>query len=1416
MQIYHWRFFEKSLNDHLIRVFTLLGCLILSLPALSFVNNSRHLTIRDGLSQSTVTTLFEDQYGFLWIGTVDGLNRYDGYSFKQYLTSRGNAKSLSYPEVTAMTEDPLGNLWVGTYGGINILNPDTEEFSHILMEGGLKVKDNAINALFKDQQGGLWVGSSKGIDKFRYLALENNKDSLIREPFVSADEAILNKNIVGIGCVDSTTIWILAADTLGFLSCNGTNKTQSSPPGFPAKAENAKCFLWSSETLFLGCENGLFSFKVNDLSAGWHEELFLGKSIRNISFIKQDPDQNLWVGSSQDGLYIFAAKEGIWKNFRHSNIHPQSLNNNVTNSMVVTLSGTVVVGTDLGLNLFDKRQALFNQLSVDQWGEEKIQNVHGMLEDRRGNIWIGTKGQGVFVYNARGELLRKFNSASFGNRLFSDNIQCVYQDRDNQYWFTTVGNGLFKIRFRGENYSSPELTHYEHSEKNPLSIAANRVNAVFEDSNGDLWFGTSNGLSRLLYSEKNKAPQATRFLNLHHDPRDCYSLPDDFVYSIYRDRLGSLWVGTFRGGIGKMVDQRDTEINLSFEQESVRPAPLFANYQKQPSDSTSLAGNDIYLIYEDQLYGYLWIATNEGLCRFSRKDNNFKVFTTDNGLSSNSIYGILEDKEGNLWLSTNRGLTKYNQKEEAFFNYGEANGLQYPEFNGKAFLRTRNGLFVFGGARGVNSFFPEQIKPNATHASVYVTGLKIKNREVRASEVKWHIRENLHQAQKIVLRHNQNFITLSFTMLNYHNPAENRFVYRLKGYDDDWNYTTGENTASYTGLPPGTYHFFLKGTDGYSTWDAQISDLVMVINPPWWFTFGAKMLYFILCFVIAFFFFKGLKRRIDLKRETEVQRMDYKKNQELYEEKLQFYTNISHEFRTPLTLIIGPIQDLILEQKDPAIIAKIMLINRNANRLKNLVDQILSLREVDAGQVSVHVIKENVELFSREVASNFNGLAARRNIRYRFEVKKMPREVWFDPDVLEKILYNLLSNAFKYTSDGGEISVFLTTLPGGRVADVFGKARIETELQPHYLALVIHDNGSGISQENLSRIFDRYFKTDRRVEGTGIGLAYAQSLALLHKGIISVKSKLNKGSSFVLYLPVGDCYQDSQKETYANYPETKMQPPEFKPFKPGVMAFSMEKPSTVLLVDDNEEMSYYIAEGLKNEFNILIAREGRQAIHILEEKKPDIVISDIIMPVMDGLELCKYLRASKSFATLPLILLSSRVDTMQKVQALETGADAYVSKPFEIPYLIAVAKRLLLQNSSMKEPQDPNLLSISLNPSRETADEKFLSRLKCSIEKNYADPKFNVESLAEDIGLSRSQLHRNFKALTETTPSNFLKEVRMTEAIKLLEEAKMSIAEICFAVGFSDPKYFSNEFRKKYGMSPSNYATPFKEKSTNI
>ena len=1399
-----------NVNVYSIKIFIIIFIFhIVAVPTYGVVNRFTHLTIQDGLSQSTVTSIFQDSSGFLWFGTENGLNRYDGSIFKKYLTSFRDSSSLTDPGVNAIVEDYKGNMWIGTYGGINILNPNTERFTHIRPEGtNLKVMNNNITSLYKDQDNCIWAGSSTGISKYRYIKKQNSQDSLVQVPFNFARNSILKKRIVDIGQFDAKTFWILTPDSLGFIANDGTSKKLPLNLTLPPNAINLQCVLWLEGKIYLGCSNGLFYFNLNDTKTGWIEKLYEGNSIKNISFIKQDFKNNIWIGTTENGVLVLNLDSNIFQNLRHKEILSKSLNNDFTRAMLVTNSGLVVIGTNFGVNFYDEKQQLFNQLAISNEKGNLFQNIHGMLEDRNGNIWFGTKGGGVFIYDTKGELIINLREYIHGTNMFSDNIQCIHQDLNGVIWVGSLSSGLFKIVFQGNNYSSPKIYHYEHTENDHYSILSNEIDAIFEDLNGDLWFGTSNGLCRLLQTEKNKLPNDARFVAFNYPPQNDAKRTPESVYSIYRDRLGTFWIGTLGCGLIRINNMSVTD-NIDLNENS-KSGSTIIRYIKEQNDLKSIAGNEVYSIYEDKLYGNLWIATNEGLCRFNRSSNDFKNFTVENGLAGNIIYGILEDYKGCLWISTNRGISKYNQEQDVFYNYDEADGLQYPEFNGKAYLKTHKGLLIFGGPMGINSFYPEKIKSNSYLFPVYITGVRVNNHEIEPGDQTKIFSSPIHKTSKIVLNYNQNFLTFSFVLLNFQKSDLNRFAYKLKGYDDDWIYTDGDNVAKYTGLPPGTYEFMVNGSDEYSLWDTESQKMIVVIKPPLWLTSWAICFYVLLIGVIVYFFKKEYKKRVKLKSDIERQTLAIKSNKEYYEDKLEFFTKLSHEFLTPLSLIIGPTYDLILEQKEPKTSKKLKIINRNAVRLKDLIDQFLSFRKIDAGQMPICVLKDNIELFIKKVASGFNSLAARKNIHYVFDLKESSGNVWFDHDVVEKILYNLLSNAFKHTKDGGEIKVVLSVVTGTYIKKIFEEAHLKTVVCENYVAIEVKDNGIGISKDFQSRIFERYFQVDKRIDGAGVGLSFAQSLAQLHKGTITVKSKLEKGSSFTYYLPIGDCYDDKQKiedQNNLSYPSFLFEP---FPLLNEVSNKNSKELATILIVEDNEEMRYYVADALLKAYNVITAKNGEDAIKKLESSRVDLIICDIVMPVMDGIEFMRHFRKLSKDIIVPIILLSARIDILQKVPGIELGVGAYISKPFNMDYLLSVIHRLLEQTSLLQTKHNNSALEIKISSDLESIKSKLLIKLKSSIEKHCLDPNFKVVSLANDIGLSRSQLYRKFKASTGTTPSNFVKDIRMKEAAHLLENTDKGISEICFAVGFSDAKYFSKEFNKKFGMNPSKYAETFR------
>jgi signal transduction histidine kinase/DNA-binding response OmpR family regulator len=831
--------------------------------------------------------------------------------------------------------------------------------------------------------------------------------------------------------------------------------------------------------------------------------------------------------------------------------------------------------------------------------------------------------------------------------------------------------------------------------------------------------------------------------------------------------------------------------------------PTFRSYRYNPNDSSSLSSNLINAIYEDSRHT-LWIGTWAGLNRFNPLTGTFKAYRKEDGLADNVVYGIIEDEDGNFWVSTNQGISKFDPVHISFENYNTADGLQAQEFIRGSFLKSRSGELFFGGVNGFNSFFPKAILSNPNIPPVYVTNFWIYNELMKPGAPNSPLKSNITETESIVLPYTQNEFTFEFAALNYSQAFKNRYSYYLEGYDKAWHDAGSQRRASYAKVPPGVYTFRVKASNNDGIWNESGTALKIIVRPPWWKTSWAYCAYTILAVALFLWYRQNLINRERLKNDLKLEHLELTKMQEMDKLKSTFFTNISHEFRTPLTLILSPIKDMLAGDFKGDVKKQYQMVIRNGERLLRLINQLLDLSKLGAGSMKLKVVRLDIIQFLKPIVSAFESYAERSHIKFLFEYPVAPLWVYIDPDKFEKIITNLLSNAFKFTREGEiKLSVKIVSEPDSPKLDV-----------NEFLEIAVTDSGAGIPQEFLSSIFDHFYQVAHHSnsEGTGIGLSLTKELVELHKGKITVVSTQGKGSTFSVQLLLG---KDHFKESEIDESDGPIF--EHQKFVAGI---DLSRPLTttedqeghetlpkLLIVEDNQDMRSYIAQSLQSHFSIVEAKDGKEGIKKGLEVIPDLIISDVMMPEMDGVALCKAFKTNIYTSHIPLILLTAKADLESRIEGLETGADEYLSKPFNSVELQIRARNLIRSREILRERYtaskklilEPKEISIT------SLDEKFLKNIIQVIEENMSDSSFRVETLAKQLEMDQMAMYRKIKALTGQTAVEFLRTLRLKRAAQLLRQQKLTVSEVTYLVGFNDLQYFRTCFRKLFGVSPSEY-----------
>ena len=1345
-----------------------------------------HYSLKEGLSQNTVYCVLQDAQGFLWLGTADGLNRYDGYQFRVFRNDPNDYESISANRIFALCEDKTKSLWIGTYGGgLNKYERETESFTHYKNDpnDSSSLSDDEILTMYEDKFSVVWVGTDGGgLNKFIrekgkfkcYRNIPQDSNSLSDDEVRSIYEDHLGQLWIGTnsGGLDK---FIREKDLFIHYRHNSKNSESLSDDKVLSIYEDSFRNLW------VGTGNGgLNKFdraKDSFTHFTYNSANQYSISANRVFAILEDHSRNLWLGTMEGGLNKYIPEHNTFISYKSNPDYSNSISSNGIFSLFEDRTGVLWIGTyGGGVNKLDQSKEQFRLFRNDPYDPNSLSNngVFSICEDRHGIIWIGTSsGLNKFDRNGKKFIAYHHNLLNTSS-LSDDEVLSIYEDMSGELWIGTYGGGLNLF-----NRRINQFINFKNNPNDSTSLSANEIFSICEDDLGNLWIGTDGG--GLNKFDKRKK-QFTRYLN---NPNDETSLSANRIFTLYKDVEGNMWIGTDSGGLNKL-DSRTGK---------------FIHYKYKPDDPTSLSNDGVLSICQSKT-GTLWIGTyGGGLNKFDALTGKFKHYRIKDGLPSDVVYGILEDDAGNLWLSTNYGLSKFNPATGAVKNYEETDGLQGNEFNQGSYCKIKTGEMFFGGPNGFNFFSPDSIKNNPYPPRIVITDFQLLHKPISIGYDSLFgrtiLKKSISKTEIIELNHNDNIISFEFTALDFRNPTKNRYAYILEGFDEEWTHTdASRRIVTYTNLDPGEYTLKVKGSNNDGIWNEAGTSLKIIINPPWWTTWWAYTIYGILIFLIIMVLRQYDLKRQRLKHQLELEHEHAEKLEELDQMKSRFFTNISHEFRTPLTLILGPAEKIISESVDANAGKQAGLIKRNANRLLDLINQLLDLSKIEAGKLKLEASLSNLSAFVKGIAEAFESLAERKDIDMRIHIEKQFIEVYFDKDKMQKIITNLLSNAFKFTKEGGQVEIKL----------------FETE---HNSAIIsVRDTGVGISAEDLLKIFDRFYQSDssvtRESEGTGIGLALTKELVELHKGIINIESKEGEWTEVKVELPLGKEHLkenqivESEEEDLI---DKEIFVGDYLPETSEIQDYELIKAdkNIVLIVEDNYDVREFIRESIGHEFCVSEAMNGEQGLRKAEKFIPDLIISDVMMPKMDGYEMMRRIKQDEKTSHIPVILLTAKSDRDSRLEGLGLGADDYLTKPFDTKELMARIKNLIDTRILLQQKFSSGTIVQKLKdkPGINPLDEKFINKIMSVIEAHLSEEEFSIEEISEEIGMSRAQIYRKLKALTGKSPSLFLRTVRLNKAQDMIQNKEFSISEISYKVGFSSPAYFSRCFKEEFGYSPS-------------
>jgi len=1314
----------------------------------------RNISVEKGLSQSTVFAIKQDTLGFIWIGTQDGLNRYDSKGFKVYRPIKSDPKSVQSYYTRTLFIDHKGSLWIGGNQGVSRYNYTTDNFTNYKLPRSLG--EWYVSSITEDPQHNIWATSVVG-GIFRLAVGESQFKRVNYDSF--------NTGIKRVVYVGSWKQNILIGTEVGLFKMTGPkNKLVKIDLGTDKPAINDVYI--DGDVFWVATEgDGLIQYhlETGEKNIFLHSPGVTSIADNNIRCVGKDTDGNIWLGTFK-GLTIFDPNTNTLENYYHQISQPYTISQNSVRCFFKDKQNGIWLGTFYGgLNYYHKNDIKFNLLSQNT-GRLSLNDevVSAIKEDSKGNFWIGTNDKGLNYWNRATNSISYFsNNENNANSLSANNIKAIAFDND-QNLLVGMHNGGLNIL----NPNTGNVKRYRHSESDPNSIAGDLVYSILKDYKNRIWIGTRSGLDQF-------NPQSQTFTHIHLDKAGKRPSSDDITY-LFEDSKHRIWIGTTNG------------VTLFYPDNM-----LFGN------DLNNQLRDDVISCITEDKKGRIWIGSREGLILYDENQQSFVTYKNRKDFIKGTIYGLQPDNEGNIWVSTNRGLIRYNPETKTSQAFDETDGLQNNQFNDYAFCKASDGMLLFGGIKGLSYFYPSSIKQQPLPLKLTFTGLEVFNNSVTSGDETKILENHIDQSSQLEFAAEYKQFTIHFNTFNYISANRTKYLYKLDGFDKDWQHTE-DLKITYNNLRAGSYNFLIKavGPNGEAS---AVRTLKIIILPPWYNATWFYLLMFVALVAGSYIAYRIIAERIKALHQLKLERVDKEKVRYINQVKMDFFTNVSHELRTPLTLILAPLEELIKKPSEDKLINKrheMMLIN--AKRLYNLVDQLFEFRKTETGTRKLKVSKSDIVSFIHEVYESFKPLSDKNRIQYTYHSSEAKLSFYFDNDAMEKILFNLLSNAFKYTSAHNKISVELAT-------------------QHNFAVITVTDTGVGISEDDIAKVFDRFYQVNNQEMnlGSGVGLAFTKRLIELHHGSIKAESELGKGSKFTVSIPMADAvYQEDVQSENMRY-ELSIVPEEEAITENNLMYTEQSlitglngnegQRSKLLLVDDNKEILDYLQDYFKESYEVTIAFDGKMALDILEKEQFDLVVSDVMMPELDGLHFCKRLKQNINTSHIPVILLTAKTEVNQQIKGLEMGADDYITKPFSIEMLGAKIASLLKSRKRLKEYYGGSKEIVPQNLAFNTLDEEFLKEAIEIVEKYLADSDFSVDKFSREIGMSRSNLYLKFKAITGESATDFIKRIRFNKAVELMQSKRYTIAQITYMCGFNSPSYFSTAFKQHYGCMPSEY-----------
>lgn len=1338
----------------------------------------RHLTVDDGLPHTDATGILQDEKGFIWISTYAGLNRFDGYEIKTFVSKNYHLQNVYLNRINSVFYQK-DKIWLATQGGLAYFDLKTEEIN--LPKFNVPNNSNFSSVCtFGNQIFGISNGKFYVFKEIESVFTQTKINTQI--PFVNSI-AIDKKGIVYLG----TNQGLFTYQNQKFSAFPLQEKLSSSISfvGFDQQ-----------ENLLLGFNSGFSVISKNSL-LNQNQSIKLNQFTQktsdigdiegqNVNFLVKDFRDDYWI-CTPNGILRFDSKKQIF----HVPFQSNSLSSKHTNSLMIDKSGSLWVSTfGGGVNFMDLTPKLFNTIRFNDHNANYVRAI--FEESENGNLWVGTRTEGLIYYNF---LSKNYQTLTTKNNLCSNHIRSITKDKAGKLWVGTE-NGISILTGKSV------VKNLKNDARNPQLLTDNAIYSLAVDVFGHVWAGSwHDGLNRI--KEENGS---FSIYKIHDSDKQISSNKVTFVYA--DPARPEVLVGTTKG-----LDHFFLNLDGSI-------AKVF-HYLGRENDPKSMSSNFIWPILRTDA-NTIWVGTiGGGLNKLTiSSPGNYKaeVFDVQNGLPSNDVESLEQDNYGNIWIG-GRGLSMLNPKTNQIIKYDANDGLQSNIFKIGASFKGRDGRLYFGGVNGLNYFYPSQIKPSEFVSSIVFSDLLLNNTTAKINENE--LVESLPYLNKINLNHTQNNLIIKFSSLDYANTEKCLYRYKLIGFNENWVVVNSKNRfVSLSNLDYGEYILQLQSTNHDGVWMEQTKELTIKINPPWWKSVWAKLFYLSIVGLIVYLIYQYQLNWFKLNQKLEIKEIEKRNEEEMHQMRMQFFTNISHELRTPLSLIISPTEKLIYEEIDKENQLRLhQLIQRNATRLLNLVNELLDFRKAESGMMKLKTSEITLQRFLQDICAEFDEVASEKQITFTKSIESQSK-LWIDPNILGKIVVNLLSNAFKYTPKSKEIKIEISDSSTLSYKNVYMDGTLNPQLQYKWIKVI--DNGIGIDTDSLNHIFERFYRVTEaekdRLPGSGIGLAFVRSLVLIHKGVIKVSSEPKIGTEFLIGLPLGNAHLDKSEMDVSkdfSLDDSIIKAIETNEFIKGDEILSSnfvesnnaeaKKKNKLLIVEDNDELRSFINDSFSNEFQILLANDGQEGLELAQSELPDLIISDVMMPNMDGLEMCQLIKSNIEISHTPIILLTAKSSDESKISGGEVGADAYITKPFSLKLLQLTVKNILGNRKRLKELYANDIFIEAREMGNTKREKEFIDYLISIVEEHLDDINLDVDLICNQVGMSRTKLYNKIQSLTGQPVGEFIRKIRLKRAAQIIVSEDVNIVEVMERVGIQSQSYFTKAFKKEFGKTPTKF-----------